>query len=105
MIYIKSYCYSSHELPFVIANLEEGYDFIDKLILYEYNYTHTGTKKNYEMEKVIHLIPDKLKNKLDYKKIDISKYIEYAFENTNANRTSKHFNFITYMPRVQTKHQ
>ena len=64
MIYLKSYCYSKHELPFVIANLSEGYDYIDKLCLYEYNYTHTGIQKEYEMEKVLHLIPKKLIGKL-----------------------------------------
>ena len=67
MIYIKTYCYSKHELPFVLANLSEGYNYIDKLILYEYNYTHTGLKKKYNMEEVLHLIPDNLKEKLYYK--------------------------------------
>lgn len=81
MLYLKSYCYSQHELPFVIANLVEGYDYIDKLCLYEYNYTHTGIKKEYEMEKVIHLVPDHLKDKLYYKKVDITNYVEYAYEN------------------------
>ena len=81
MIYLKSYCYSQHELPFVIANLTEGYDYIEKLTLYEYNYTHTGVKKNYEMEKVLHLIPEHLKDKLYYKKVDITNYVEYAYTN------------------------
>ena len=25
MLYLKSYCYSKHELPFIIANLDEGF--------------------------------------------------------------------------------
>ena len=81
MIYLKSYCYSQHELPFVIANLMEGYDFIEKLVLYEYNYTHTGVKKEYEMEKVLHLVPEHLKDKLYYKKVDLTNYVEYAYTN------------------------
>jgi len=81
MIYLKSYCYSKHELPFVIANLSEGYDYIDKLCLYEYNYTHTGIQKEYEMEKVLHLIPKKLIEKLYYKKVDITNHVEYAYKN------------------------
>ena len=32
MLYLKSYCYSIHELPFIIANLQEGYNYIDKLL-------------------------------------------------------------------------
>ena len=81
MLYLKSYCYSQHELPFIIANLDEGCEYIDKLILYEYNYTHTGVKKEYEIEKILHLIPDNLKTKLYYKKVDITNYVEYAYEN------------------------
>ena len=79
MLYLKSYCYSKHELPFVIANLIEGWDHIDKLCLYEYNFTHTGIKKDYEMETVIHLIPENLLSKLYYKKVDITNYVEYAY--------------------------
>ena len=73
-IYMKSYCYSNHELPFIISQLQESYDHIDKLILYEYNYTHTGIKKDYEMEKVIHFVPEELRCKLDYKKIDLKNH-------------------------------
>jgi hypothetical protein len=70
-------------LPFIIANLDEGFEHIDKLILYEYNFTHTGIKKDYEIEKVLHLIPEKLKTKLLYKKIDLTNYIEYAVNDEN----------------------
>jgi len=83
MLYLKSYCYSKHELPFIIANLHEGFEYIDKLILYEYNFTHTGLPKEYEIEKVLHLIPEHLKSKLLYKKIDLKNYIEYAVNDEN----------------------
>lgn len=83
MLYLKSYCYSKHKLPFIITNLYEGLNHIDKLILYEYNYTHTGLKKDYEIEKVLHLIPIELKSKLLYKKIDLTNYIEYAVNDEN----------------------
>ena len=62
MLYLKSYCYSKHELPFIITNLYEGLNHIDKLILYEYKYTHTWLKKDYEIEKVLHIIPIELKS-------------------------------------------
>ena len=81
MIYLKSYCYNKHELAFVIANLMEGYNFIDKLLLYEYNFTHTGIPKKYELEPLIKLIPEHLQSKLYYKKVDITNYVEYAYEN------------------------
>lgn len=83
MLYLKSYCYSKHELPFIIANLDEGFEHIDKLILYEYNFTHTGLPKEYEIEKVLYLIPEHLKTKLLYKKIDLTYYIEYAVNDEN----------------------
>tara|TARA_Y100000768_G_C23989983_1_gene691767 strand:+ start:7711 stop:8529 length:819 start_codon:yes stop_codon:yes gene_type:complete len=78
MLYIKSYCYSKHELPFIIANLDEGFNHIDKLILYEYNYTHSGVEKKYEIDDVLHLIPDKLKTKLLYIKKDLKNYMVKA---------------------------
>ena len=81
MLYLKSYCYSQHELAFVIANLIEGWDYIEKLCLYEYNYTHTGIKKDYELEKVIQHVPENLREKLYYKKIDLTNYVEYAYDN------------------------
>ena len=81
MIYIKSYCYSKHELSFIITQLQEGYKYIDKLILYEYNYTHTGCEKRYEIDELLYLIPDELKEKLYYKKVDLTNVIEYAYEN------------------------
>ena len=87
MIYIKTYCYSKHELPFVIAMLDEVYDYVDKLCLYEYNYSHTGKKKEYEMEKVIHLIPDKLKKKLYYKKVDLTNFHVDSYNNESLCHT------------------
>ena len=74
MIYIKSYCYSKHELPFIISQLEESYNYVDKVCVYEYNYTHTGKKKEYEIYKVLHKIPKNLMEKLYYKKVDLTKY-------------------------------
>ena len=74
MKYIKSYCYNKHELPFIITQLKESYNYIDKYCLYEYNYTHTGQKKEYELENFIKYIPDNLLDKLYYKKIDLTNY-------------------------------
>ena len=81
MIYLKSYCYSDHELPFIIANLTESYDHIDKFYLYEYNRTHTGLNKKYNLQKYMDIIPLNLKDKLVYRMIDVSNICEYAYEN------------------------
>jgi hypothetical protein len=74
MIYIKSYCYSKHELPFIISQLKESYNYVDKVCIYEYNYTHTGKKKEYEIDNVLHKIPKNLMEKLYYKKVDLTNY-------------------------------
>jgi hypothetical protein len=74
MIYIKTYCYSKHELPFLISQLEESYDYVDKVCIYEYNYTHTGVKKEYDMEKVLQQIPETLREKLYYNTVDLTNY-------------------------------
>ena len=80
-VYIKSYCYSEHEIPFIIANLTENYSKITKYLLYEYNFTHTGLTKPYNVEKYLSEIPDNLRDKLIYKKIDLNKYMKNYFNN------------------------
>lgn len=80
MLYLKSYCYSDHEIPFIIANLDESEGYVDKLYLYEFNYTHTGIKKPYYVGDKLHLIPDRLRERLVYKQIDISKEIVESYE-------------------------
>jgi len=79
MIYLKSYCYSDHEIPFIIANLDESEGYVDKLYLYEFNYTHTGIEKPYYVGAKLHLIPENLRNRLVYKQIDISKEIVESY--------------------------
>ena len=74
MKYIKTYCYNKHELPFIICQLIESYNYIDKYCLYEYNYTHTGQTKNYELENYLKYIPNHLLKKLYYKKVDLTNY-------------------------------
>jgi hypothetical protein len=80
-IYIKSYCYSEHEIPFIIANLTENYKHIENFLLYEYNFTHTGLVKSFNLEKHLLEIPKKFRNKLVYKKVDLNKYIKNYFNN------------------------
>jgi len=50
MIYLKSYCYSKHELPFIKAQLDESKGHVDKFYLYEFDCTHTGAPKKFELE-------------------------------------------------------
>ena len=71
MIYLKSYCYSKHELPFIKAQLDESKGYVDKFILYEYDVSHMGTEKPYELDG---MLPDD--DRLVYKKISIKDLCE-----------------------------
>ena len=44
---LKTNFYSSNEIPFLLLNLQECYDHVDKFIAYEFNYTKSGLKKNF----------------------------------------------------------
>tara|TARA_R110002073_G_scaffold260256_6_gene423185 strand:- start:510 stop:1310 length:801 start_codon:yes stop_codon:yes gene_type:complete len=66
MIYLKSYCYSKHELPFIKAQLDESKGHVDKFYLYEFDRTHTGVEKNFELDS---LLPED--DRLIYKKISL----------------------------------
>lgn len=83
MIYIKSYCYSKHELPFIIAQLQESYDYIEKYYLAEFNRTHTGLEKEYVMESELEKIPSCLRDKLEYIKYDVSDICDNFYNNEN----------------------
>ena len=71
MIYIKTYCYSEHELEFIKAQLIESYGFVDKVVVYEYNVTHRGERKPFRMANLIDELEPKLKNRLIYRPVDI----------------------------------
>ena len=49
-IYLKTYCYAPHEIEFVIANLSECYDHIEKMIVCEFDINHTGVKRDFEFQ-------------------------------------------------------
>ena len=75
MIYIKTYCYSEHEIEFIDAQLTEANSFIDRFIVYEYNFTHQGEKKPYRLRTLIEKIKQKYPNKIIYRPIDLEELI------------------------------
>ena len=68
MIYLKTYFYSEHEVPFLMLNLLEAYPYIDKFIICEYNYTHTGLKRKYIWNDIKHQLPHNHNCTYNYKK-------------------------------------
>lgn len=79
MIYLKTYFYSSHEIPFIILNLMEAYEHIDKFIICEYDYTHTGIERKYIFDNHKKQIPEKLIDKVKYLKISGKGVMKYAY--------------------------
>jgi hypothetical protein len=84
MIYLKTYFYVGHEIKWLIMNLIESYDHIDKFIICEHNRTHTGEPRDLIFNKYLSEFPEKLRKKLLYLPCDISKYTVDAYEDEAA---------------------
>lgn len=81
MIYFKTYFYAAYEIPFLILNLRESYNHIDKFVICEFNYTHTGLKRKYIWDQHKNKFPVELMDKVQYLAIDMSKVAKYAYNN------------------------
>jgi hypothetical protein len=84
MIYLKTYMYTPHEVDFIIANLEECYDHIDKMIVCEFDIHHTGMKREFEFEDLKERVPEHLRDKLDYHACSVYDHTARAYENEDA---------------------
>ena len=73
--------YAPHELEFIIANLEECYDHIDKMIVCEFDIHHTGVKREFEFEDLKDRVPEHLRDKLDYHACSVYEHTARAYEN------------------------
>ena len=83
-VYLKTYFYVEHEIKFLIMNLIESYDHIDKFIICEHNRTHTGMPRKFIFEKHEHKFPPELMDKVLYLPCDISEHTVEAYENEDA---------------------
>ena len=84
MIYLKTYCYAPHEVEFIIANLKECYDYIDKMIVCEFDINHTGVKRPFEYSDLKSLVPEELSDKLDYHACEVYDITARAYEDEAA---------------------
>ena len=84
MIYLKTYCYAPHEIEFIIANLKECYDYIDKMIVCEFDINHTGVKRDFEYTNLKELVPSELADKLDYHACEVYDITARAYDNEAA---------------------
>ena len=84
MIYLKTYFYVPHEIKFLVMNLIESYNHIDKFIICEYNRTHTGEPRKFIFEEYKHLFPEELQDKILYLPCDISEDVVEAHNDENS---------------------
>jgi hypothetical protein len=84
MIYLKSYCYSEHEIDFIKAQLIESEGYVDKLVLYEYNVTHRGKSKPFRLREHIEALDPKLKSRILYRPVDIEHLCQQSDDEQNA---------------------
>jgi len=73
MVYLKTYFYVDLEIKYLILNLLESYDYIDKFIIMEYDVTHNGKKRDFIFNDYLHLFPDNKIDKILYVPSNISK--------------------------------
>ena len=83
-VYLKTYFYVEHEIKFLIMNLIESYDYIDKFIICEHNRTHTGQPRDFIWEDHKDKFPPQLMDKVLYLPCDISEHTVEAYENEDA---------------------
>ena len=69
--YFKTIFYAPYEIKFIIMNLIESYNYVDKFIVVEANVTHVGEKHEYIFEQYRDEIPDYLYEKVIYIKSDL----------------------------------
>lgn len=80
MIYLKTYCYAPHEVELIVANLRECYDHIEKMIVCEFDINHTGMKREFEYQNLKELVPEELRDKLDYHACEVFDITARAYE-------------------------
>ena len=83
-VYLKTYFYVEHEIKFLIMNLMEAYNHIDKFIICECNRTHTGQPREFIFEEHRDKFPEELMDKVIYLPCDISEQTVEAYENEDA---------------------
>jgi hypothetical protein len=72
MIYLKTIFSAPNEVKFIKLNLLESWDIVDKVVVCEYNKTHTGLSKPYYFENYLDTFTEEQKNRILYLKFDLS---------------------------------
>tara|TARA_Y100001963_G_scaffold116198_1_gene161401 strand:- start:15 stop:797 length:783 start_codon:yes stop_codon:yes gene_type:complete len=68
---LKTNFYSENEVPFLLLNLIECYEHVDKFIAYEFNYTKSGLRKEFVDLKKWWDLFEPYEDKFEYHQIDL----------------------------------
>ena len=80
-VYLKTYFYVPHEIEFLVMNLLESYNHIDKFIICECDRTHTGQPKEMIFDQYWDSFPKEVRDKIVYLPCRIGEYTVEAYEN------------------------
>lgn len=80
MIYLRTYMYVPHEVDLIIANLEECYEYIDKMIICEFDIHNTGEKRDFQFQHLKSMVPAHLRNKIDYHACEVFDLTSRAYD-------------------------
>ncbi len=81
MIYLKTIFSTPSEIKYIKLNFQESFKYIDKMIICEYNYTHTGERRELIFHNYIDEFSEKEKEKIIYIGADITPYVKMAIDN------------------------
>lgn len=100
MIYLRTIFSAANEIKFIKLNLKESWNYVDKFIVCEYNYTHTGEKRDLIFNNYKDQFSDEEWKKILYLGIDISDEIVYAKDNRELSLKNNHIflgNFVKHV--------
>ena len=78
--FLKTYCYAENEIQFIVANLKECYDHIEKMIVCEFDINHTGVKRKFQHKNLKDLVPVEFRDKIDYHACEVFDITARAYE-------------------------
>jgi hypothetical protein len=77
-VYLKTYIYAPHEVKFVRLNVREALHYVDKVIVCEFNRTHTGIEREFIFDQYLDMFSSDEREKILYLRCDISDQVTYA---------------------------
>lgn len=81
MTYLKTIFSTPSEIKYLKLNIQEAFDYIDKMLICEFNYTHTGNERELIFERYYEEFTEKEKSKIIYIGADITDYVQRANNN------------------------